>query len=93
MIRIRGGVYDWENCRSRIAPARRYTLTIMITFSDRYRGRYRQVSTDTAIRTAAFVLTSRHVQGTFRNTYSSRHRLVKTNATIRTRVGDTVRAD
>ena len=77
-MRIRGGVYDRENCRSRIAPAIRI---------DNYYYIQRLISTATAVRTAASVLTSLHVQGTYRDAYSSRYRLFRTNAAIRTRVG------
>ena len=90
MIRIRGGVYDRENCISRIASAIRIdNYYYSITFSDRYRGTYRLVSTDTA----AFVLTCRHVQGTYRDTYSSRYRLVRTSSAVRTPVRTAVRTD
>ena len=72
---------------------RRYALIIIIAFSDRYRGTYRLVSTDTAVRIAAFVLTSRYFQGTYRDTYSSRYRLVRTSSAVRTPVRNAVRTD
>ena len=70
MTKSRGGVYNQENCRSRIAPAKSidnyyYILNIHTLFSDACQ----LVSTDAAVRIAAFVLTSRHVQGTYRDTY------------------------
>ena len=94
MIRIRGGACNRENCRSRIAPAicignYYYMFNIYTLISNRNRDTYRLVSTDAVVRIAAFVLTSRHVQGTYRDTYSNRCRLVRTP----TQVGDAVRAD
>ena len=57
--------------------------------SDRYRGTYRLVSTDTAVHIAAFFLTSRHFQGMYRDIYLSRYRLVRIRSSVRTPVVQT----